>query len=46
MIDKRDGVSHKQPKSQDSYLNDAPAMPGKNVPASQRKAPKQIYNEK
>lgn len=40
MIDKRDGETKKQPKSQDSYFNDAPKMPTNNVQPSQRKAPK------
>lgn len=40
MIDKRDGESKKAPKSQDSYFNDAPAMPGRNEIPSQRKAPR------
>lgn len=40
MIDSRDGQSKKQPKTQDSYFNDAPAMPSKgNVQPSQKKAP-------
>ena len=46
MIDKRDGETKKQPKSQDSYFNDAPAMPTGNVPGSQRKAPKQPFHQK
>lgn len=47
MIDKRDGFSRKAPKTQDSYFNDAPAMPNKsNVPASQKKAPDQVTHDK
>ena len=46
MIDSRDGFKRKQPKSQDSYFNDAPAMPTGNVPGSQKKAPKQPFQQK
>ena len=46
MIDKRDGCSKKAPKTQDSYFNDAPAMPTGNVPGSQKKAPKQPFQQK
>lgn len=45
MIDKREGTSKKPAKSQDSYFNDAPAMPTKNVPGSQKKAPKQPFTD-
>lgn len=40
MIDKREGCTKKAPKTQDSYFNNAPVMPGSNEIPSQKKAPR------
>ena len=40
MIDDREGFKRKPCKSQDSYFNDVPKMPGKDVQPSQKKAPR------
>ena len=47
MIDKRDGVTRKPAPSQESYQpkNDQVIMPKGDVQPSQKKAPKQVYND-